>query len=311
MKIVFTLLTFVAMCGTGVLASAQTGETEVPYAGKEDTVRINTAVVFSINDIEVPAMVKGFIKELNVEEGDYIEANKIITQLDVRSITNELESARIRLANAERQSKDNTPVDYAQASFEVAKSEYQRELGLSRKGSSTPQELERKQLAMRQAELQYDRSVEQKAIDGGAVKLEDQAVAQVQDLLDRHSIRAPFSGEIVKISNRVGEYVQEGETVVRLVDSSRVKVEGRVNSSRFNEHELRGKPVTVTLQLARGETRTFEGNIKSIGLERQIGRDGSVFVVQAIVKNQKIGNQWLLHPKATVSMDIRLRDAGQ
>ena len=95
--------------------------------------------------------------------------------------------------------------------------------------------------------------------------------------------------------------------MLRLVDLSQLKVEGKVNSREANAADLKGQPVKVTLQMAGNQNVTFEGYVKTVGLDYQqaIGQSSS-FVVQAIVNNQKddAKNEWLLHPGAAVSMEI-------
>jgi len=284
-------------------ALAQTAESS------ENTINIKTAVVQSFRDIQVPARVKGFIAKMNFAEGDFVSEGTVIAQLDLSSIDSELEASEIRFENAQLQADDNTPIDYAEASYAQARQEFQTERELMDRNATTRQELERKRLTARQAELQVVRSKEQKKIDGGAVRIEEQAVKAVQMLKNRHEITAQFSGQIMSIDRKEGESVQEGQTVLRLVDLEQVKVQGKVNSSSYNSYELKGKPVKVTLQLARDETMTFDGYVKRIGLDVQpAGGMDSTFIVEAIVNNQKINEEWLLHPGAPVSMDIQLDD---
>ncbi|MGI9519913.1 MAG: efflux RND transporter periplasmic adaptor subunit [Pirellulaceae bacterium] len=287
-------------------------------------VSIDVAVVSSIDDIEVPARVKGFINQMEFEEGDVIQSGTIIAQLDTTLVGHELQAATIRKDNAERQASDQTPIVYAQATLDVSQKDLEREASLRRTRSGPQRDYERAQLAVRQAELQVERSKAQQEIDRGAVELETANISSVQDMLQRHSIVAPWSGiqpsstqndvtavqpepttwQIIEINRRSGEFVQEGQTIVRLVDLSKVKVEGHVSATNFDASQLSGRPVKVTLELAQGQPFTFDGEIKSIGLEQKLG---GLFVVQAIVENQKQGDQWLLRPNTTVSMEIELQ----
>jgi multidrug efflux pump subunit AcrA (membrane-fusion protein) len=277
------------------------------YPATEGIVKIELGLVSSIRDIEVPARVKGFISKVHFQEGEFVSEGDVITQLDTVSIDGELAAANIRLENARLQANDNTPVEYAEASYETALQEYQTERDLQSRGAATRQELERKRLTARQAQLQVVRSKAQKEIDAGAVRIEEQAVQAVEELKLRHSIDARFSGQIMSIERKEGEFVQEGQTVLRLVDLSQVKVEGRVNSSEFNAFEMKGKPVTVFLKLARGESAIFKGSVKSIGLDFQPAADGSsTYIVQAEVQNKQMNDEWLLHPGTAVSMEIQL-----
>ena len=70
---------------------------------------------------------------------------------------------------------------------------------------------------------------------------------------------AKYPGQIMSIEREEGEFVQEGQTVVRLVDLSQVKVEGRVNTRAFNAVDLKGKTVAVYLSLAGEQKAQFTG----------------------------------------------------
>ncbi len=288
-------------------ASAEGGcqtDSESPQTGSQ-RIRIDVGLVSSIHDIEIPARVKGFINELAVEEGDEIQQGGTLASLDTASITSELEAARIRKANAERTAADDTALKYAEATLDVANKELEINIGLNRRDALSNQELERSRLSKIQAALQVQRSLAQMDIDQGAVDLEHQNVTAVEELMKRHTIVAPFTGQVIKVNQRAGEFIQEGQTLLRLVDLSQVKVEGSVSLRQVNPYQLSGKRVIVSLQLAGDEVATLDGSIKSIGLGNRL--DGT-FVVQAIVQNEKRGSEWLLRPNSTVQMEILLDD---
>ena len=305
MKHLALMATLIAALMVPLASQAQLKEKTT--AAAERVVNIPLGLVSSFRDIEVPARVKGFISKVNFSEGDTVKEGDVIAQLDTVSVDGELEAANIRLANAQLQADDNTPVDYAEASYATAFQEYQTEKELQRKGAATRQELERKRLAARQAELQVVRSKAQKEIDAGTVRIEEQSVKAVNELKSRHSLDAKYPGQIMSIEREEGEFVQEGQTVVRLVDLSQVKVEGRVNTRAFNAVDLKGKTVVVYLSLAGEQKAQFTGKVRSIGLDFQPAADGSSsFIVEAVVTNKQVNDEWLLHPGAAVSMDIQL-----
>ncbi len=302
-----TAVTLLLLFANGGPANAQETSTGTP-----ESINVNVALVSSIRDIEVPALIKGFIESVNFEEGQTVQKGEVLAQLDMTSINGELAAAQIQLDNATLQSEDNTPVEFARARLATATQEYNTDARLVNSRSVTKQELERKRLSMIEARLQLDRANAQKLIDAGAVKIEEQSVAAVRNLVDRHSIKAEFSGSIMQVERNAGEFVQEGQTVVRLVDLREVKVAGRVKSTEINPTDVKGRPVTVTLKLAGGETRSFEGQVNTIALDFNQSEGDALdssgdFVVNAVVRNEQLGDEWLLRPNSTVSMQIHLR----
>ncbi len=263
------------------------GWQETSISTGPETMHIEVALVSSINDIEVPARVKGFINQMEFEEGDVVESGTVIAQLDTTGIRHELGAAMIRKTNAERQASDETPIIYAEATLDVSRKDLEREQSLLQRNAGTRRDYERAELAVRQSELQVERSKAQQEIDRGAVQLETANIDSVQDLLARHSIIAPWSGrqpsandddsatvkplaptswQIIEINRRSGEFVQEGQTIVRLVDLAEVKVVGHVSSSEYDASQLSaGLP---TAGDALGATHGFETSQPQVGVIR-------------------------------------------
>ncbi len=266
------------------------------------TIVIDVCVVSSINDVNVSARVKGYLQSQEVEEGQFVEQQALVSQLDTTAVNNELLAAEIRLENARRQADDQTGLLYAQATHAVAKQELEINRDLNRKNALSDQELRRSELSERQADLQVQRSESQLLIDQGTVRLEEQNVVATKELVDRHNVMAPFAGQVIKIFRRPGEWVHEGEKILRLVDLSQVKVEGHVSLDVAAPDELMGRTVTVTLEMLQGQAVSFTGEIRNIGLEQ---KPGGLLVVQAIVDNEKRNGQWLLRPNAVVAMTIQ------
>lgn len=270
---------------------------------------IESAFVDSYRDIQVPARLKGFLAKVYFEEGDIVEEGTTIAELDTRGINGELEAAQIRFENAKLTADDDSAVAFATASKNLAQQEYNTESRIFEKGAGTRQELERLKLAWIQASLQETRSKEQKKIDAGAVRIEEQSIKAVEMLKSLHEIKAQFSGQVMAIERKEGEFVQEGQTVLRLVDLSKLRVEGKINSDDANPSDVKGQKVFVKLQQAHGEEAMLEGFVKNIALDFQAARGGtSAFVIQVIVENRKVNDQWLLHPGATVSMEVELEE---
>ena len=126
---------------------------------------------------------------------------------------------------------------------------------------------------------------------------------EVQERIRRHRLTTNFDGYIIKIERDALEWVNAGETVMRVARMDRLWVQGIVNSNDVNPHELMNRPVTITLKLARGESTDFEGKIVNVGLERS---SNVTYMVKAEVQNRPIGGHWVLQPECTVEMRIKL-----
>ena len=122
-----------------------------------------------------------------------------------------------------------------------------------------PMEVDRLKLVRDRAKLEVDRTVHAKAI----AKLEMSKIhieyQQLEDLLDKHQVRSPVSGMVVAVEKRVGEWVEPGTVVLRLVEIDRLRIEGFVQAEQADpkwldceaqvELQLSGKPIRTTAKL--------------------------------------------------------------
>ena len=89
--------------------------------------------------------------------------------------------------------------------------------------------------------------------------------AQLQ--LAQHQLLAPFAGTVVLIRGRIGEWVEVGDQVLRLVAVDRLRAEGFLAGAQASR-ALVGKP--VTLRVASGE-QTFDvtGTLRFVSPEQE------------------------------------------
>ena len=64
---------------------------------------------------------------------------------------------------------------------------------------------------------------------------------------------------------------------MRVARFDRLYVYGRMSSNQFDPHEVEGKPVTVTLSMARGKTEQFSGRVVFVSLEKKSSEFYSVY----------------------------------
>jgi hypothetical protein len=82
-----------------------------------------------------------------------------------------------------------------------------------------------------------------------------------------------------------------------------LRIEGFVHSSQYDPNEIVGRPVTVTVELARGRRVVVEGKVVYASPLVEAGGD---YRVWAEVKNRKVGGQWQLRPGLDASMLIHV-----
>ena len=127
-----------------------------------------------------------------------------------------------------------------------------------------------------------------------------------KEMEDCH-VAAPWAGVVVERYRRAGEWVQQGEPILRMVQMDKLRVEGFLKLEDFAPLEVDGAEVTVTFELTRGRVETRKSHIAVVSPEVS----GGEFRVIAYVDNELESNlrgkkQWLLRPGMMAQMTIVL-----
>jgi multidrug efflux pump subunit AcrA (membrane-fusion protein) len=107
----------------------------------------------------------------------------------------------------------------------------------------------------------------------------------------------------VQIYPHLGEWMQPGDPLARVVRIDKLRVEGYVDSARFEPEQVHDRPVTVTVGFADEREETFKGRIVFVSPLVEPGGDFRVF---AEVENRQPpgSSQWLLRAGQTATMTI-------
>lgn len=193
------------MLGLTVATEAQEGMPAFPPARVEvATAQLRdmapavevSGTVMSLNDSRIAAEIEGVLTWM-ANVGDAVEAGTVIARIDPRLMQVELKRAR---ANAARLEAD---LRYRDRQLERAE-----ELAASNNASAN---------LLDESKAQRDQAKHQLA--DAKAQLE-----RAQGDLDRTNIRAAFAGHVVERLASVGEYVDIGEDVLRLVDTHRMEI---------------------------------------------------------------------------------------
>lgn len=266
---------------------------------------ISPCPVEFIDSIQLPALETGQIVSILVKEGDAVPAGKTVGQIDDQLFKSMLDQARLKHAIADQKANDNTSLIAAKNEIALAQVEYDRTKKLASTGSKSQSEYEKARFSLRLAMLKEVAAQNEKDSANGELQIEGSRMREVGERIRRHEIVAPssFEGHVIEILRDELEWVNAGEPVMRIGRMDRLWVQGVVDASVVNPHEIVNRPVTVTLQLARGETTDFQGKIVHVGLERE---SSGRFLVKAEVQNRPIEGHWVLQPNSTVTMRIHL-----
>lgn len=158
----------------------------------------------------------GIIEYIEPEEGDSVRAGATIVGLKNGV-------AKATYIKELEKTKNNVHIRYAEASYDVAKTDLNRGINANTSVPGTIPEIEidKLNLAAKKANLQIEQAEFEQKI--ALLTLEENLEA-----LKTYQVVAPFDGIVSKIHQRNGEAVQQGTPILEILSTSRVRIEGWV-----------------------------------------------------------------------------------
>ncbi|MCX7936031.1 MAG: efflux RND transporter periplasmic adaptor subunit, partial [Planctomycetota bacterium] len=205
-------------------------------------------------EAEIASEVSGRVLEKRVADGAAVQAGEVLVRLDPADYRINLERCRAALA--------------------LAQETYRRTAELVKQNVKPPQELDRDENALRQAQA---------------------AVAAAELALARCEIRSPFAGVVEEIIPEVGEFMSPGAKVARLLDVRKVKVDVAIPEQDVNA--VQGLE-QCDLRLSAQSDVCLQGKRLQLGLAPL--REALVYRLQLEVDNA----QGLLRPGMFVEAEV-------
>lgn len=162
----------------------------------------------SERNANLSARVDGLIAQVLVDAGDRVEQGQILLELDSALLQQRLTRAEAVLAEA--RAVESEAERQLSISINLAKNEFVADA----------------QVKTRQSEMELAQATAKSAL----ANLNEQ-----KELLDRHTLIAPFSGVISEKLTEVGEWVQRGDPVLSLVSTDVIRLDLRAPQERFNK----------------------------------------------------------------------------
>jgi multidrug efflux pump subunit AcrA (membrane-fusion protein) len=277
------------------------------------TLVVRGCLLEAIDDVLVPAQEAGVIVALRVKEGMQVEANdpEPLARIDDSKARMAKVIAEAEKKVADKKAKSEVNVEYAKAAERVARKVVEAfELANEKSPGSKPQveiervklDHERTQWQIRQAEL--DREVEELTAEAKQAQVD-----AAEEDIHRRRIVSPIDGEVVEVRPQLGEWVNAGDTVLRIVRLDQLRAIGRVNVAEVAPYELHDRPVRLIVDLERGRREEFQGRV--VWIDPQVAANGEYrFWVEVDNRLEVSGDFWILRPglMGTLVVDAKLAD---
>lgn len=229
--------------------------------GAETTV-LDGAIVTLIDHVDVPARAVGPLAEWSVREGDQVKRGAQLGKIDDGEAALVAERAATESTLARREAGNELPVLAAAKAADAAKAELKRAVESTAKyqKSVSLSELDRLKLAADEAELKHRQAIHVRESAELTARMKENESATAQLRLEQHRVTAPIDGVAVEIKRRVGEWVEPGMPVVRLVRLDRLRVETFCDAAELPADAV-GRPVELRLNSNAKDAPKYSGRI--------------------------------------------------
>ena len=248
-----------------VLATILLGVTRLVSA---EPVTVQSVRIKLIEKVDVPARLAGVVKEVLVKEGDMVDADALLARIEDDEAELSLQRKQLEFEVARKQTKNVYDLRSAEKAQRVAERVLERanQAVAQIANSVSSSELDRYQLEADQAQISADRARFELETARLTVAVRENDVASARIKLAWHRIEAPIRGYVVEIMRRRREWVQPGETVLRMIRVDRLRAEGFVRAADV-KGELRNAPVTLSVEMPDKTRAGFRGQVVFVSLE--------------------------------------------
>ncbi len=202
---------------------------------------------------QVASEVDGLVENLTARRGDRVAKGEVIARLRTYRVELLLEEARARLQEV-------------QTRIRKAEADLKRAVELQAQRIISDEELQ-----ARQTDLD--------AL-GQEARRNQATIRILQDRLERMTIRAPFSGRVVRELTEVGQWVDEGDAIVELADLSTIQVRVPVPEQYLSRIEP-GMQARVAFDALAAEN--FTGEVSAVVPQADLA--SRTFPVQVSIAN--------------------------
>ena len=196
-------------------------------------IEVKSALLSIIETVDVAAAASGVLTRVSVAEGTLLSKGQEIARVNESDSKLKYQQAKLNVTQAERKAKNNVALRLAKKAHELAVAELGRAERLNAGIANSVSEAEMAVLKIRaeRTSLEIEQAEHNHSILTVDVAQQKLQLELAKNELRKHRIFSPIDGMVVQVGKRVGEWVEAGELVARVVRVNRVRAEGFVNVS--------------------------------------------------------------------------------
>lgn len=251
-----------------LLLALLTAHSNLPRAMAAEAIPVESVLIRLIEEVEVPAQEEGLLVEVMVKEGDHVKRGDVLARLDDETAKVALDRASTEVAIAERKAGNDVSVRFAKKATEVAQAELARAKESIQKypKSVSNTEIDKLILTVDRSRLEIEQAEHLLTVEKLTQQLKQQEREAARLLLERRKMISPIDGVVVEVNARVGEWMEPGEKVLRVLRMDRLRAEGFIATNQLPE-SLVGAPARVTVDLPGRKDHTVMGEVVFVSPE--------------------------------------------
>jgi macrolide-specific efflux system membrane fusion protein len=238
-----------------------------PSIAPAKDVEVSSVLVKLLDQVEVPARDAGVLAKVVPREGDMVEAGAPLAQIEDADAQFEKRRAQAELMGAAKQAESDVKVRFAKKSLEVAQAELRRAVESQRRlaQSVSQSEMDHLRLTVQKTELEIEQAQLEIQLAEAARALKQVDVDSAEHTIHERRIAAPIAGFVAEVMRHQGEWVQPGQTILRILRLDRLRAEG-LASAQDVTGDLKGRKAILRVEID-GKPAEFTGTVTFVSPE--------------------------------------------
>lgn len=237
------------------------------------------------------------LRGLQVRKGDVLGKQKDAELVEQKIV------AEQELLVARKEADKKLEIEVAEAAALVAQASWNRADSLNKTmpGSVSPEEVEEKRYEYVRAYKSIDKAKFDLEVNIEKVKVAEARVNAAEVAIEDRKLISPIDGFIDDVMQNEGQWLREGDEILKIVRLDKVQINGAVDAERYAPETIDGKKVVVWARRPGMEPQPLEGKIVFV---RQIVESGHYYFYADVQNKKNAAGYWLLNPGSLVTVEI-------
>ena len=204
---------------------------------------------------------------------------------------------------ARKEAEKTLEVEVAEAAARVAQASYKRADALNKTmpGSVSPEEVQEKYYDWIRATKSIEKAKYDLEVNQEKVKVSEARVNAADVQIRNRKFRSPIDGVIDDVFQNEGQWLREGDQILRIIRLDKVQVSGAISAEEYAPEDVDGKKVVVSARRPGMEPQELNGKIVYV---RQVVESGHYYFYAEVDNKTTDAGYWLLNPGSLVTITI-------